>query len=43
MGETVDYYTQDPWKLFYKAYPRASQGIEEVIDLGQPVLAYKCV
>ena len=42
-GETVDRYTQDLRRLFYKACPRASQGTEEAEDLGQSVLAYQFV
>ena len=33
-GETVNRYAQDLRRLFYKAYPRASQGTEEAEDLG---------
>ena len=43
MGKTVDHYAQDLRKLFYKAYPRASQGREETEDLGRYVLAYQFV
>ena len=41
VGKTLDHYAQDLQRLFYKAYPRASQGTEEAEDLGRPVLAYQ--
>ena len=43
VGETVDHYAQDLRRLFYKAYPRASQGTGEAEDLGRSVLAYQFV
>ena len=39
----MDHYAQDLQKLFYKAYPRASQASEEAEDLGRSVLAYQFV
>ena len=42
-GESVDACVQDLRKLFYKAYPRASQGNEQAEDLGRSVLAYQFV
>ena len=42
-GETVDCYAQDLRRLFYKAYPKASQGSEQAEDLGRSVLAYQFV
>ena len=39
----MDHYAQDLRKLFYKAYPKASQGREETEDLGRSVLAYQFV
>ena len=43
LGEAVDHYAQDLRRLFYKAYPKASQGSGEAEDLGQSVLAYQFV
>ena len=39
----MDRYAQGLRRLFYKAYPRASQGTEEAEDLGRSVLAYQFV
>ena len=41
--ETVDGYAQDLRKLFYRAYPRAQQGTQELEDMGQSVLTYQFV
>ena len=41
--ETVDQYAQDLRKLFYRAYPRASQATEAAEGLGRSVLAYQFV
>ena len=41
--ETVDSYTQDLWRLFYLAYPRAQQGSQESEEMGRTVLAYQFV
>ena len=42
-AETVDQYAQELRKLFYRAYPRASQATEEAEGFGRSVLAYQFV
>jgi len=41
--ETVDHYAQELKKLFYRAYPRASQATEQAEGFGRSVLAYQFV
>ena len=39
----MDHYVQDLQRLFYKAYPRASQGTKQTEYHGRSVLAYQFV
>ena len=41
--ETVDHYAQESRKLFYRAYPRASQATEQAERFGKSVLVYQFV
>ena len=41
--ETVDQYAQELRKLFYRAYPKASQATGEAEGFGRSVLAYQFV
>ena len=42
-AESVDQYAQELRKLFYRAYPRASQATEQAEGFGKSVLAYQFV
>ena len=41
--ESIDSYAQDVRKLFFKAYPPATQANSETEEMGKTVLAYQFV